>query len=528
MREPELPTREQEAIAEMAATSLSRGVGVALAGVYFVLVLLWWGAELLVGGIEWRALGVSAASRGKAGSSLLALNRTLGAAAAQIEHAFDRESAFTRTVRGPVQALLTGLLGAGNEQAYPGRDGWVIFREDFDYLTGPGFLEPRRLARPGADPRKAIVAMQRELADRGIVLLLLPVPVKPAIHPEVLGQDRRSAPLRNRSEIALLGELDRAGVVALDLGPELAARARGGESQFLRGDSHWRPEAVEHTARLLAVRLRELAPLPPPSSACVRTEARVSAAGDSIQLLGLPRGSRLFVDEEVTLRQVGSLEGDPWRPTRGAPVLLLGDSFSNIYSNPELGWGQGAGLAEQLSCELGLPVDRIARNAGGARGAREELAGELARGVDRLSGVRAVVWQFAARELATGDWTPIELRLGRESPHAPIDSDRAEVLRGVARAVAALPDARRAPYREALGAVELVLDEGGSALVYLWALRDGSPGELAKVRPGQRLELVVAPWSAQEAELGSLQRMELPGESWWGWPVYVTRDQEGR
>jgi alginate O-acetyltransferase complex protein AlgJ len=52
---------------------------------------------------------------------------------------------------------------------------------------------------------------------------------------------------------------------------------------------------------------------------------------------------------------------------------------------------------------LGRPVDRIVQNDDGAFGTRAMLARS---GPERLSGKRVVIWQFAARELAAGDWKP--------------------------------------------------------------------------------------------------------------------------
>jgi len=89
-------------------------------------------------------------------------------------------------------------------------------------------------------------------------------------------------------------------------------------------------------------------------------------------------------------------------------VLLLGDSFTNVYSDPSLGWGGGAGLAEQLGYHLQRPVDRIALNAGGAHAARQALAQEQG-GTVRLAGKRVVIYQFAKRELSGGDWRLIDL-----------------------------------------------------------------------------------------------------------------------
>ncbi len=97
-------------------------------------------------------------------------------------------------------------------------------------------------------------------------------------------------------------------------------------------------------------------------------------------------------------------------------MLLLGDSFSAIYSQPELGFGAGAGFGERLSFHLGLPVDRLVRNAGGASATRAALAEELRRDPARLDGVVAVVWQLAARELSQGTWD--EAPMPREVPLA--------------------------------------------------------------------------------------------------------------
>jgi hypothetical protein len=35
-----------------------------------------------------------------------------------------------------------GRLGVGNEQACVGRDGWLFYRPDVEYITGPPFLTP--------------------------------------------------------------------------------------------------------------------------------------------------------------------------------------------------------------------------------------------------------------------------------------------------------------------------------------------------------------------------------------------------
>ena len=122
-------------------------------------------------------------------------------------------------------------------------------------------------------------------------------------------------------------------------------------------------------------------------------------------MLDLPPGQQLYPPERAVISRVLAQDGSPWRSDRGADVLVLGDSFANIYSLASMGWGDSAGLVEHLSYALGRPVDRIVQNDDGAFATREMLQRA---GPERLAGKRVVIWQFAARELASGDWKVIE------------------------------------------------------------------------------------------------------------------------
>jgi alginate O-acetyltransferase complex protein AlgJ len=95
----------------------------------------------------------------------------------------------------------------------------------------------------------------------------------------------------------------------------------------------------------------------------------------------------------------------PFVPEPSAPILLLGDSFTRVFSDPSLGLGEHAGLAEQLAAELRTAVDVIAIAGGSALAVREAVA---RRGLD---GKELVVWQLSMRDLA-GDpslWRTVTL-----------------------------------------------------------------------------------------------------------------------
>lgn len=349
---------------------------------------------------------------------IVSANRQVLGGLSAFELALDDESIIGRTLRRPAQGLVTGVLGGGNERVYPGRDGWLLYRPDVDYLTGHGFLEPAQIRRriaaaaewdtpPQPDPRPAIVGFHRDLQARGITLVAVPTPVKPGLHPEALS--RRYATtgraLQNPSYDALLQDLRREGVLVFDPSDVLAA-ARAGEPQYLLTDTHWRPEAMEAVAERLGAVISAHAALPAGADPGYRVERQeVRNVGDTTRMLDLPEASTLYPPESVWLHRVLQADGALWRSTRGADVLLLGDSFSNIYSLDSMGWGTSAGFAEQVSYALGRPLDRIVQNDEGAFATRAMLHADPS----RLEGTRVVIYQFAARELAFGDWRVYEL-----------------------------------------------------------------------------------------------------------------------
>lgn len=350
---------------------------------------------------------------------LIARNRATLEGLHRFEEALEDDSGLGRTLRPRTQALLSAWLGAGNERAYIGRNGWLFYRPDVEYVTGSGFLDPRVLARrieaaeewehpPQPDPRKAILAFKRELDAHRIALVVVPTPLKPEIHPEFLAGRYEAAqlPLQNPSYASFVRDLQRDGVLVFDAAHLLAGAARASQAtQYLATDTHWRPEAMEMVAERLAAFVRQHVPLPE-AGAGYRTEAReIRHLGDIAVMLDLPERQTLYPQETVTTRRVLAADGAPWRTTRTADVLVLGDSFSNIYSLASMGWGEGAGLVEHLSYLLQRPVDRIVQNDQGAYATRELLRRA---GHDRLSGKRVVIYQFAARELTIGDWRSFE------------------------------------------------------------------------------------------------------------------------
>jgi alginate O-acetyltransferase complex protein AlgJ len=360
----------------------------------------------------------------------------------QLEDDLDKASTARELIRPRLQAALTRYGGYGNTKAVVGRDGWLFYGPGVASVGGPGFLDPEQIgarrkasldagdAAVAADPRPAILDFARFLARRGIRLVLFPVPDKASLQPVELhgrARDLAQPPARNADAGRLAAELGAAGVLLFDPSPDVLPAA--GARYFLRQDTHWTPAWMEAVATDLA---RFLIANGVVAAAPADVEARtwrvvaksVSRVGDITDMLGLPDGQTLLAPETVEIHEVRDAASRPFEANERAGVLLLGDSFTNVFSLDQMGWGASAGLAAHLARALGRDVDVIAQNDAGAHATRRLLANALSDAADggaaaaaggaaaaaegdRLTGKTVVVWELASRELAVGDFKPV-------------------------------------------------------------------------------------------------------------------------
>ena len=441
----------------------------------------------------------------------------------QYEDTLEEESVLTHWLLPSVQTILTQVFFIGNEQVYLGRDGWLFYRADVDSLISTDSQETASTALA------AIIDFNRQLQARDITLIVVPTPVKPTIHPEKFSGRSRTAnaPIQNPSYAAFVEALTAEGVLVYDPSPLLFAAARR-EPQYLKTDTHWKPEAMERVAKHLAVFIEEKVRLSSdPSFTYVKTSADTANIGDIAKMLKLPEDQTVFPSEYVTRHVVQTPSGNLWQPAQASEILFLGDSFSNIYSLAGMGWGDSAGFVEHLSAALARPIDKIVINASGADATRQALVQELNRGHDRLAGKRVLVYQFATRELFSGDWKLLsipQVQTAEQPQTTPTDQSEDITVTATIKAKTEPPIPRTVPYSECIIALHLENLETSNLpaefVVFLWGMRENQWTDAATFKVEQKVKLRLRPWTAVETEYGSYNRKELEDEDAWLLDVY--------
>jgi hypothetical protein len=252
---------------------------------------------------------------------------------AEFEAGLARESGVATDMRQRYQAVVFRSLGQGNDKVTVGHRGFLLLRQDLDLCVRPDVI--RRRER-GLHRSLAIIEdYSARLARRGVHLVVVPVPVAPALYPEKVwpGYPQDVGPATNEAYGGWLDALRSAGVDVVDLTPAFwKAKLDGRGLLFMERDAHWSPRGAMLAAQETAARIQPFLAGARRVSFSSRTTT-CQAWGGLGRTLDLPPSS-WPAPEPFTLTRV--LRGDAVATgDADAPVVLLGDSFAKIFSGPD-------------------------------------------------------------------------------------------------------------------------------------------------------------------------------------------------
>lgn len=300
------------------------------------------------------------------------------------------------------------LLQDAGSKALAGRNGWFFYKPGVEYLTQR--RPPTEATHNASDALRAIVAYRDALAARGIKLLVVIVPNKESIYPEMLSQRGGKLEAIVAPETrSLLDGLSAAGVETVDLFRVFAAAKRdraacsetGGpvtplEPLYLAQDTHWSPAGAELAARTVAQRCVELGWISPGSTGYVCKQRSIRRLGDVLRMLQSPPLERHIQPEEIHCQQVVELNtGQIFQPKADCPVLVLGDSFLRIFEYDE---PRAAGFLAHLARNLRQPVAALVSDGGASTLVRQDLY----RRRELLQDKKLVIWEFVERDIRFG------------------------------------------------------------------------------------------------------------------------------
>ena len=292
-----------------------------------------------------------------------------------------------------------------NVSAIAGRDGWLFLVSELRFLAqgrfwGDAAAKTARSSK-SPDPLPAIVDFDRQLKQRGIQLIVVPVPPKAAVYADKLEIEPPPTPAAAAPHLQeFYHELRSAGVNVLDLTSAFVEKrndARG--PVFCRTDSHWSGVGTVLAAQLLAPQIRTTLSADLPRKAYAAEWKEVSLTGDLISLL--PPGAPKPEPEKLPIRTItdnsakGAIQPDP-----NSPVLVMGDSHTLVFREF---LGERAGLLDQLANELGFAPDLIGTRGSGATAVRVTLYRRTRTDADFLPKKKVIIWCFAAREFTEAD-----------------------------------------------------------------------------------------------------------------------------
>lgn len=528
---------------------LSRRAAWVLTGIFLLLL----GVPPLLDGLPGRVREFSAAVAGK-GSSQPVAERLRG---------FDASvaaAAFTEVPRQLTQQILTDFLGKGNDRVLIGQDGWLFYRPEIQALTGYGPLqpEPHSVSRDPAlldweAPLEPIREFAAQLKERGVALWLVPVPMKPTIYPEMLGGAAAEGPVRHRDAPRFFEQLEAAGVRIIDPAPMLFQAKSDAAHQtaapdtrlYLPDDTHWSTRGMTLTATLLADQVKQQAWWSNRGGPAwqVRPAGSVVGHGDLVDKLGLREPARRQLPRAEPLQVVELPEGVASATDRSSPVVVLGDSFVNIFDDAGLGFGlpggslsTRAGLAWHLAARLGMALDVHAVNGEGASGVRRWLG---QRGETVVRSKKLVIWVIAERDLFLSRSVAKANRISWDRvtivPDSPAGPDQPAATAGPVLVEAEAveksdqADPRRANYENALYTVKYEVRKvlsgqapAGAFEVVHWHFKKRELQPTSRIEAGRTYRLTLEPWG-RHPELQPINREEL-GEAepaWWAESVEV-------
>ena len=444
---------------------------------------------------------------------------------------------FAETPRKLTQSTLSlSPLKEGNRNVRIGKDGWLFLDDAIESLTGQGPFhdEPFPFKKDGNSPVDAIKRFADQLDNFGARLILVSIPSKAMIYPEKINHNIKG-PISHPDAERLVSELNSLpNLDVLDLTKSLF-NLKKDKKVFLKQDTHWTPEAMEEAAKIIANHIKSMDINIDKVNLKPKQKEGRKAYGDLVEKINIWDGA--FNQESVIAKPIKGNTRD-----RNSEIILLGDSFTNIYSsNQGLGWGNNAGLPEHIASNVGTPIDVISINGGGATEVRKKLAQRRGSSED-MENKKVVIWAITCRDLFLSQEQCIDRNISWENvsfdkrPLEKKPKNNKITIRAKLIGKPKIPDPNQTTYKDLLYGADYEIietisgqapEEGKKIAVVNWAFKNRVLLPSANYEIGRVRNLQLMPFE----EMKDLQTLEQMYEGdnfdlFWELPKNSEKTQE--
>lgn len=275
------------------------------------------------------------------------------------------------------------VLGAGRKGVVIGDDHWFFTTEEFKKVSQADI----------SDAVERIDGIRKQLAERGITLVVAPLPAKSDIYAEELPGRLQSSAMADAYE-AFSAALRDKGLTVADTRTALV-QAKPFDPVFLKSDTHWTPHGAKATAAAIQTTLQAAGLTLPQQQVTAQWQTPVSIWGDLTRYVTSPEYAPAagLTQENLpiyrTTAESPDAGADLFGDSAGAPVMLVGTSYSANEN-----WSFVDFLRESLSTD----VVNVAKEGLGPGVPMLDL---LEGGVLDESTPSVVVWEFPVRFLGT-------------------------------------------------------------------------------------------------------------------------------
>jgi hypothetical protein len=337
------------------------------------------------------------------------------------EKELDDNSIFASVIRPAILHARFAIFRDLGDKGIQGQNKWMFYTPDVEYLVKPSMLDSRSIPLDPNNkplivgPIEAILRFKRQLAKRGVDLLIVIVPGKPSIYPDLLIKKMRqdqSAAFSHSLE--MIKELRLKGVETVDLFTPFVHERSGdltaGDSLYLRTDTHWKGRGARRAAYEVSQRIKQYPWYSPGTTEYIVDSVMIDRTGDIAVMCGLSLTGKFnsptpYPAEPTRCYQVfhvirDGLGNEVQRVLykddfHSSGILVLGDSFSRMFQTDD---PRGAGWIAHLALELSQPVASIVNDGGASTLVRESLKRRL----NLLKGKKLVVWEIVERDFRFG------------------------------------------------------------------------------------------------------------------------------